>query len=49
MTYQSGPVTHTDEKPPAIIPVIRGRANSRILGTPRMNSIAIVTNVVKEV
>ena len=40
---------HTEENAPAAIPTIRGAANSRIDGTPRMNSAAIVMNVVREV
>src|SRR5699024_6029580 len=47
--YHSGPVMHTEEKPPATMPTIRGRANSLMVGTPTTYRAAMVTKVVKEV
>ena len=35
-TYHRAPVTQMEEYPPMMMPAIRGRANSRILVTPKI-------------
>ena len=48
-TSHRDPVMQTEEYVPQRIPAISGSANSRMDATPRMNSTATITKVVREV